>query len=238
MTAPEAQVFGGALDRPGSFLAQLRDAQTGRYLAPRSNVPGIERARADGLTGEGMLIAVVDTGVWHEHPWVHAALERSVDLTGEGEDDQNGHGTVVALIGLATAPRARLLSVKALNRRGRGTKARLVEAIEQACALGAMAANVSAGVYQPDCRGDCDLCTAAKLANESGTLVLAAAGNRAGETACPAKLALFSPSGLAAVAAYNLEAGRIVPTSGIGNVASDVGTFELRPVEPSQTPWD
>jgi hypothetical protein len=45
------------------------------------------------------------------------------DLTGEGLDDRNGRGTIVALLALATAHDPRPASIKALAWRGRRRKA-------------------------------------------------------------------------------------------------------------------
>jgi TPR repeat protein len=87
-----------------------------------------------------------------------------------------------------------LLNVKALGDDGTGSVNALARGIRWATRRGATAINVSAGVYQPSCRGDCPLCTAALAASDDGIDVFAAAGNEgADRTMCPAKAALTHP---------------------------------------------
>lgn len=234
MNEHEAQVFGSSLDSPGSYLRDLRDPRSGAYLAPVSLLPGVGSVHADGVTGAGQRIAVLDTGVWHEHPVIRASLDEAIDLTGEGPDDQSGHGTVSALIALSAAPQARLVSIKVLDRRGRGSKQRLIDGLERARSAGLRTINLSAGVFDTSCRGDCALCAATRACNDAGSLVVAAAGNRAGVTACPAKLAFLPGEPGFAVAAYDLRAGRLIHDSGSGSFAGPAGTFELVPVGAGQ----
>jgi TPR repeat protein len=87
-----------------------------------------------------------------------------------------------------------VLNVKALGDDGTGTPDALARGIRWATRRGATAINISAGVYQPSCRGDCPVCTAALAASDAGVYVAAAAGNEgADRTMCPAKAALTHP---------------------------------------------
>ncbi len=196
---------------------RLRDPHTGAYLAP---------VRPDGLpvTGpaEGQRaakVAIVDTGLDPAHPWIAATLAGSVDLTGQGEQDRNGHGTWVALLLLWDVPMpVSLLNVKALGDDGSGSLDALARGIRWAARQGADAIVVSAGLSQPSCHGDCPLCRAALDAAAGGSYVSAAAGNVAGETTCPAKAGLLNPeSGVAATGAMNLETTARQPYSGVGS---------------------
>jgi TPR repeat protein len=83
--------------------------------------------------------------------------------------------------------------VKALGDNGTGSEDALARGIRWAARNGATVINVSAGVYQPSCQGDCLVCTAALAASDAGIGVSAAAGNEAGLTACPAKAAFTHP---------------------------------------------
>jgi tetratricopeptide (TPR) repeat protein len=198
-------------------LDRLRDPQTGGYLAP---------VRPDGLPvagpAEGQTAyqaAIVDTGLDTSHPWIAATLAGSVDLTGQGEQDRNGHGTWVAVLFLWAAPMpASVLNVKALGDDGTGTPDALARGIRWAARRSAGAIVVSAGVSQPWCQADCLVCRAALDAAAGGAHVSAAAGNVAGETTCPAKAGLLHPqSGVRALGALDPQTAAPQPYSGVGS---------------------
>ena len=139
-----------------------------------------------GPDGEGILIAVVDTGINYTHP----------DLLGFGPDgkvvgghnfidpsqpplDTNGHGTQVAGVIAAdgdargVAPAARLLAYK-VSEDGEGVSPDLiVAALRMAVDAGADIVNISLGVNKTNDRIDAAVSEAAKR----GVLVVAAAGN-------------------------------------------------------------
>ena len=139
-----------------------------------------------GLDGEGILIAVIDTGINHEHP----------DLAGFGPGgkvagghnfidpfqpplDTSGHGTQVAGIIAANggirgvAPEARLLAYK-VSEDGEGVSPDLiVRALRMAVDEGADIINISLGVNKTNAAID----TAVSEAARRGVLVVAAAGN-------------------------------------------------------------
>lgn len=165
-----------------SSISDVYRAETGEYLRLRS------RPRADGLTGAGVTAAVVDSGVMLHHPDIAPRLRRSVDLSGEGPEDEIGHGTKVALILLAGAPGTDLVNVKVVGRKSKAGADRLLQAlrlIRDDAEIDLV--NLSAGVYRPACDGDCDLCAGAREVTAAGKIVFAAAGNLPGITACPAK---------------------------------------------------
>ncbi len=91
--------------------------------------------------------------------------------------------------------------------------------------------NLSGGVYDPECAGDCSLCAMAAEARQRAILLLAAAGNRRGVTACPAKYAVAHPEEGIAVGAFDVDRGVRAAYSGIGTLLGDVGTYDLRPVD-------
>lgn len=51
---------------------------------------------AEGVTGKGVVVGIVDTGLDVTHPDVAGRVKGFKDVTGEGEIDNNGHGTHVA----------------------------------------------------------------------------------------------------------------------------------------------
>jgi subtilisin family serine protease len=176
------ELFGVGAGGPCSGLFEsLRDTD-GAWLHP------VMEARVPGLSGQGITAAVVDTGLSLEHPRLQQAVVERTDVTGEGEGDECGHGTVVALIFLASVPDAKLVDVKALGRDARSSPQNLIRALDWIGARGGVdVVNLSAGVYRPWCSGDCDVCQAASRLSRDGPRVVVAAGNRPGLTACPAK---------------------------------------------------
>jgi TPR repeat protein len=210
------RVLGNGVGEIAMTLDSLRDPETGARLA---------LVRADGSPVVGLpdgqttpLLAVVDTGLDSSHPWIAKTLVGSVDLTGQGEEDHNGHGTWVALTLLWLYPLpVGLLNVKALGNDGTGTVDALTRGIRRAAGLGATVINISAGVSQPWCRADCPLCRAALAAADEGIVVAAAAGNVAGETACPAKAGLLHPGrGVGAAGVTDVDTWALQPYSGVG----------------------
>ena len=91
--------------------------------------------------GEGVKIAVLDTGIDTNHPAFKGAILNTQDFTGEGIEDRNGHGTHCAGIIAARlaeqrfeglAPKAKLLIGKVLDREGRGEVASIASGINWA----------------------------------------------------------------------------------------------------------
>ena len=143
--------------------------------------------------GRGVTVAVIDSGVWGEHPDLRAGLVRGHDFTGGGStEDDCGHGTEVAGvigaragngIGLAgIAPQAQILPL----RDGPGCTVDLnltIAAVRYAVAHHARVINISEGT-QPVV-GDALFDTVNKSAFQDavdyawahGTLVVAGAGN-------------------------------------------------------------
>lgn len=209
----------------GADLSALRD-ETGRWL--RLALPDAKPAQSL-VVGEP-LIAIIDSGVEIEHPTIAAALaEPALDVVGEGPDDCNGHGTYVALALLAWAPAAQLLSIKAVDKSGVGTRLQLLQALQVALEHGADILNLSVGSYNPNCAGDCVLCNAVGNLAAAGVIVLAAAGNVPGQTDCPAKAGMFNETAIS-VAAMNPATGKTAWYSGVGELLVSPGEFALVPV--------
>jgi subtilisin family serine protease len=111
----------------------------------------------ESATGQGVTIAIIDSGVDLDHPDLEAKLDRGRDFVdGDREpDDENGHGTHVAGIAAAAtdngigiagaAPDARILPVRVLDADGSGDPAAIAEAIRWSAAEGADVINLSLG---------------------------------------------------------------------------------------------
>src|SRR5665213_2742541 len=230
MTPDEAWVE--VMNSDGGYpLQQAFDAKTGRYFSPippeshREEIkqaylrhPGTDAARFDAtwpylwrLTDytyddAGGLTAILDSGVLSAHPMLRDCIREVVDFTGEGGEDQLGHGTTVALIWrmeLIGLPHKKLIILKCVGANGRGRQEDLISALAWMREYNAQNpvkihdAVMSLGIYNKRlgllaCNGTCPLCMAA--VETSATIKLyVAAGNIAGKTACPA-CAAFLPT--------------------------------------------
>jgi subtilisin family serine protease len=149
-------------------------------------------AWARGALGAGAIIAVVDTGVDLNHPDLNANLVQGVNkVTGEtcdpGPQDLNGHGTHVAGIAAAqtnngigvagTAPLAKIMPVRVLDKDGNGSTDDIAAGIRYAADHGAQVINLSLADAIPlpiDLSG---IAAAVDYAYSKGSVIVAAAGN-------------------------------------------------------------
>jgi len=142
---------------------------------------GAPNARRFGLTGAGVDVAVIDTGV-APHDDIAVAFGRSfVDYTDSYEDD-NGHGTHVAGIIAAkddgvgivgVAPDANVIALKVLNALGYGLLSDTIRALDWCIANGVDVVNLSLGMERPSAA----LKRAVDKTYASGILIVSAAGN-------------------------------------------------------------
>jgi len=158
------------------------------------NAWGVDRIRAgashaEGITGTGVKIAVLDTGIDYTHPEFAASYAGGVDLVNNDanpfDDSYNSHGTHVSGIISAArndagvvgvAPGASIYAVKVLDGSATGTLSSLLAGIDWAIANGMHIVNLS--VETPSdfqsLREACD------TAYQYGLLLVAAAGNSNG----------------------------------------------------------
>jgi subtilisin family serine protease len=132
--------------------------------------------------GEGVKVAVLDTGIDVDHPDLADAIVDSKDFTGEGVEDTDGHGTHVAGIIAArlndvgfvgVAPKAGLLVGKVLGKGGQGSFEWIAQGIEWAIAKGAHVISMSLG----GSTSTHQLFVAVHEALVKGLFVVCAAGN-------------------------------------------------------------
>jgi membrane-anchored mycosin MYCP len=156
--------------------------------------------------GAGQRVAVIDTGV-HHHPRLNELIAGGDYVgTGDGTQDCDAHGTLVAGIIAATtgpdftgiAPDVALISIRqssskfspAANRSGAGVGdvATLARAVRTAADLGATVINISSVACTPADQPPDDRALGAALAyavDVKNAVVVAAAGNSGGGTQCP-----------------------------------------------------
>lgn len=133
--------------------------------------------------GEGVKVAVVDTGVDTSHPGLVDNLVPASEWRDFIENDNNpmeptggaayGHGTAAAGLVLQVAPKARILPIRVLQSNGQGSLDHVILAINHAVNAGAQIINLSLGAfdfYQP-------LVDAVNFASSRGVWVVASAGN-------------------------------------------------------------
>lgn len=157
-------------------------------------------------TGEGVSVAVIDTGIDYTHPDLSARFGEllGINITAPGEPpfDDNGHGTHVAgtVAGSETgvAPGATLYAVKVLDAGGSGSEADVIAGLEWALGQGAAIANLSLGSSGAS-RAFEDIC---RRAFEEGMLVCAAAGNEGHGPSYPAS---FGESVIAVAAVDRMD---------------------------------
>lgn len=161
----------------------LNDTYSG-YQWGLSSVQAPAAWNLDPSMGEGVKIAILDTGIDIDHEDLSSNIIGGFNaLGGTSYDDDNGHGTHVAGIiaavpengkGIAgIAGHASLLAVKVLNKDGSGTSESIYKGIKWAVDNGAEILNLSLGSDQPDPL----IKTALDYAYEKGCVIVAAAGN-------------------------------------------------------------
>lgn len=146
--------------------------------------------RLTGLTGRGIRVAVIDTGVHAAHPHVlGVAGGIGIDLAGlEHNDyvDRLGHGTAVAAVIREKAPEANLLAVKVFDRELSTTGDALVAALRWARGAKVRLVNLSLGTPNPSheaaLQSEIDACLAAGV-------IVVAAGPQADTRWLPGSLA-------------------------------------------------
>ena len=176
--------------------------------------------------GEGQRVAIIDTGV-NRHQRLHR-LEAGGDYVsqGDGTQDCDGHGTVVAgIIGAATdpdeagafagvAPEATLLTIRQSTMKfgtaddaadhGYGDVDTLAKAVRTAADLGATVINISSIACAPGTLEDSALGAAvAYAADVKDVVVVVAAGNTGGPGQCPEQSAESAASWSSATVAVS-----------------------------------
>jgi subtilisin family serine protease len=129
------------------------------------------------LTGRGVRIAVVDSGVHAAHPHV-GAVAGGVAIDEEGREhadyiDRLGHGTAVAAAIKEKAPDAELYAVKVFDRSLSTRISTLVAAIDWSARNGMHLVNLSLGTARPE--HERVLTEAIRRAAALGALIVAAA---------------------------------------------------------------
>ncbi|AVH57406.1 MULTISPECIES: S8 family peptidase [Streptomyces] len=223
-------VNGDALRARKSEASALWQTLTGSGAAPRSTAAAasekVERIWLDGRVkatldkspaqigapgaweagydGEGVTVAVLDTGVDATHPDLKDRIDAEKNFSGSPDTvDRVGHGTHVASTVAGSgarsggkykgvAPGARILSGKVLDDSGSGSASDIIAGMQWAVAEGAKVVNLSLG-GQDTPETDPIEQALNELSASSGTLFVVAAGNSG-----PAAATIGTPGSAAA----------------------------------------
>jgi thermitase len=139
--------------------------------------------------GEGVLVAVLDTGIDKSHEDLHGKVVGETNFSDSPVvGDLYGHGThiagIIAAIAdnglgiIGVAPQSQLLNVKVADDDGRCWPSAVAQGIIWAVDNGAVVINVSIEIRQPSAA----LEKAVNYAWEHGAIVIAAAGNEGDQT--------------------------------------------------------
>ena len=172
------------------------------YIRLDIAVPSVGGAKAHelGFTGKGVVVAVIDTGIYphRDLTLLIIALSHGTTIFNQKDSpyDDNGHGThvsgIIAGNGISShgkykgmAPEALLVGVKALNENGGGSTSNVIAAIEwcldNLSQLNIKAINMSFGSKAQESYRQDPLCRATTIAWNKGMVICAAAGNEGPE---------------------------------------------------------
>ncbi len=188
-------VKAGELETQEPLLVPATPART----PEETEIPwGVKRVNAPGVwnttMGEGVNVAVIDTGMDYNHPdlkAVYAGGYNAVVSTNTPLDD-HGHGTHVSgtiaaardakgVVGIA--PRVHLYAVKVLDANGSGAYSNIVDGIQWAVDNKMQVINMSLGGGS----GTPALQKVMEAADKAGVTIVCAAGNDSGPVNYPAK---------------------------------------------------
>jgi|GEM_PF-724650 len=177
-----------------SVLRIEPDAQVQITLDTAVPVINADRVWSDySLHGENQTIAILDTGIWPEHPDFQGKIVGWADFINSNPEpyDDNGHGTMVASIAAGTgagsdgkykgvAYMAKIVAVKVLDNIGRGYTSTILDGLqwvsENKNIYNITVTNLSLGSIGPSDGKDA-LSLACDCLVDEGIVVVVAAGN-------------------------------------------------------------
>ncbi|MFJ8144393.1 S8 family serine peptidase [Streptomyces sp. NPDC096048] len=189
--ADKGRVFWREFTRRGAGVDGVwLDGRVTAAMAESNAQIGTPEAWRNGLTGKGVTVAVLDSGVDAGHPDLAGRVARSRSfIAGEEVADRHGHGTHVASTvggsGAASdgkekgvAPGAALAVGKVLDDSGSGSESEIIAGMEWAARdVDADIVSMSLGSTEPSDGTDPMARAVNALSRETGALFVIAAGN-------------------------------------------------------------
>ncbi len=180
ITMPEVEQKGAAfVDQKGAAFV---DGSSPAEYFDQAALDRIHLEQAQEITrGQGVTVAVIDTGIDLKHPAFQGRLSRTLydfveddpDPSETGRGPGFGHGTFVAGLISRVAPQAKIMALRAFDARGEGTTFDIAKAIIFATDNGARILNMSFGMDTSSIVLD----RALSYAEFLGVTEVAAAGN-------------------------------------------------------------
>ena len=156
---------------------------TPQELSVAAGFEEVRKITRPPLYGQGMNVAIIDTGIRESHEQINGRIAYSKNYTQDPMADQFDHGTGVASVLLAIAPQCNILNLKVLDTLGEGTTEEVIEAIEDCIDLwdtnpeiAPVIINLSVGAEDPG-NPDDPLRVACRVALEARIWIISAAGN-------------------------------------------------------------
>lgn len=188
--ARKGRAFWQALTRQGGAGKVWLDGRVTAGMAESNAQIGTPKAWEAGLTGKGVTVAVLDTGVDAGHPDLAGRVTATRSFV-EGQEvaDRNGHGThVTSTVGgsgaasdgreKGVAPEATLAVGKVLGDQGSGSESQIIAGMEWAARdVHARIVSMSLGSTEPSDGTDPMAQAVNTLTRETGALFVVAAGN-------------------------------------------------------------
>ena len=149
------------------------------YIVERTNAVNLHNI---GLTGRGITIALLDSGIDINHDLLKNSKIKLISLIDDEGMDDYGHGTHIVGILLAIAPEVNILSIKVIDSKGETKLSTIMKGLELAYKMGADIINVSVGEQFEGCLDTHPLTYLVDEINSNGILIVASAGNSGPKT--------------------------------------------------------
>jgi subtilisin family serine protease len=149
------------------------DTSNTANLPPGIILTGGAKLRGDGLTGKGVRVAVIDSGVDESHPGFGDSIKQQVWLRSGTPLSEDDHGTHVAGTIHMMAPDAEIYDYRVFGRKGLDVDEAIATSIYEAVFDGCDVINMSLGGRLPSS----SIRTAVQFAYDRNVIIVAAAGN-------------------------------------------------------------
>jgi hypothetical protein len=190
-----AAILSGRAASAAQFLEQDEEGALALFNDTASHTWGVQAVRAhrSNATGQGIRVAVLDTGVDLTHPDLAGRIVFSQSFV-PGQTVQDGHSHGTHCIGTACGPfkppatrrygvahQSGIIAIKVLSNQGSGQESWILQGMQRAVQLGAQVISMSLGRGRAPTDPSAAYTNAGNFALANKSLIIAAAGNAAGQ---------------------------------------------------------